>query len=99
MTAYELAGIRLTRQGDKFAVTKDGKPVHGSPYENPLEAGVRFMDLANIRLIRRIGNYLESQGKNRYTGEIIPPEAPRGQGYKTACIICDETETERTNTR
>lgn len=71
MTAcYELAGVRLTRQGEGYAVTKDGIPVYGSPWENPLEAWVHFISSVEDAVRPRIGDYLESQGRDRYTGEL-----------------------------
>lgn len=41
----------------------------GCTSENPLEAWVRFIDRLDCRVRRRIGDKLERDGRNRYTGE------------------------------
>lgn len=38
--------------------------------ENPLEAWSRFMDRLDVCVRRRIGENLERNGRNRYTGEM-----------------------------
>ena len=46
----------------------EGEPDAGRTFENPLEAWTLFIDLLDSRVRRRIGDMLEKQGKNRYTG-------------------------------
>lgn len=65
---YELREVHLRQIGGRYAVTVDGEPDAGGEYENPLEAWTHFVDLIDGRVRRRIGDLLERQGKNRYTG-------------------------------
>lgn len=46
--------------------------------ENPLEAWTRFIDLLDARVRRRIGDELERDGKNRYTGEPLERQSDDG---------------------
>lgn len=39
--------------------------------DNPLEAWTMFIDRLDLRVRRRIGDELESKGKNRYTGQPL----------------------------
>lgn len=39
------------------------------PNENPLEAWTTFLDVLDCRVRRSIGNELEKEGKDRYTGK------------------------------
>lgn len=52
--------------------------------ENPLEAWSRFMDRFDACVRRRIGENLERNGRNRYTGEntgeIIETESEVAEG-------------------
>lgn len=43
----------------------------GCETENPLEAWTRFIDRLDAKGRRSIGDTLERQGRNRYTGEVI----------------------------
>lgn len=43
----------------------------GCETDNPLEAWTRFVDRLDAKGRRRIGDVLERQGRNRYTGEVI----------------------------
>lgn len=70
MAAYKLAEVALARRNGRYVISVGGEPLAGESYENPLEAWVRFLDIADCRVRRRIGDLLESQGRNRYTGEI-----------------------------
>lgn len=39
--------------------------------ENPLEAWARFLDALDSSARRRIGDTLQAQGRNRYTGKAV----------------------------
>lgn len=68
MAFYELGEVSLKQCGGRYIVSVEGEPEAGGSYENPLEAWVRFIDTADCRVRRRIGDLLIKQGKNRYTG-------------------------------
>ena len=40
-------------------------------YENPMEAVSAFFGQAEMRVSRKIGDRLEVEGRDRYTGELI----------------------------
>lgn len=65
---YELREVHLRQVEGKYFVTIDGAPDDGGEFNNPLEAWTRFIDLIDMRVRRRIGDLLEKQGFNRYTG-------------------------------
>lgn len=65
---YKLGEVNLTQRGGRYVVSIDGEPDTGGSYENPLEAWTQFIDTVDCRVRRRIGDLLETQGKNRYTG-------------------------------
>lgn len=65
---YELREVHLLQVDDKYFVTIDGAPEDGGEFSNPLEAWTRFIELIDMRVRRRIGDLLEKQGFNRYTG-------------------------------
>lgn len=72
MNAYEMAGIKLCRQNGKYALIEDGAvipAVDAEWEENPILAWDRFIGAVDSRVRRRIGDYLESQGLDRHTGE------------------------------
>ncbi|NBK18584.1 hypothetical protein D7Y41_26685 [Anaerotruncus sp. 1XD22-93] len=70
MAVYKLGPVRLTQRGGQYVVCIDGEPEAGGTYENPIEAWTRFIDSADSRVRRRIGDLLEKQGRNRYTGAL-----------------------------
>lgn len=65
---YKLGEVSLKQSGGRYVVSIDGEPDAGGSYVNPLEAWTRFIDTVDCRVRRRIGDLLETQGKNRYTG-------------------------------
>ena len=65
---YKLGEVQLTQRGGRYVVSIDGEPDTGGSYENPLEAWTHFISTVDCRVRRRIGDLLETQGKNRYTG-------------------------------
>lgn len=74
---YEMSGVRLFWKDGKYVVSMDGKiipPVNAEWEENPILAWRRFIGMVDDRVMRRIGDYLESQGRNRYTGELKTSE-------------------------
>lgn len=70
MAVYKLGPVRLTQRGGQYVVNIDGEPEAEGIYENPIEAWTRFIDSADSRVRRRIGDLLEKQGRNRYTGAL-----------------------------
>lgn len=65
---YKLGEVQLTQRDGRYVVSIDGEPDAGGSYENPIEAWTQFIDTVDCRVRRRIGDLLETQGKNRYTG-------------------------------
>ena len=65
---YRLREVQLKQSGERYVVSIDGEPDTGRSYVNPLEAWTQFIDTVDCRVRRRIGDLLEKQGKNRYTG-------------------------------
>ncbi len=70
MAVYRLGSVRLAQQNGQYVVSIDGEPEAESIYENPIEAWSRFIDSADSRVRHRIGDLLEMQGRNRYTGAL-----------------------------
>lgn len=65
---YRLREVQLKQSGGRYIVSIDREPDAGGSYVNTLEAWTRFIDTVDCRVRRRIGDLLEKQGKNRYTG-------------------------------
>lgn len=101
---YELREIKLQQRGGRYVVIIDGEPEPRGDFENPLEAWDCFMNIVDTRVRRRIGDMLEKQGKNRYTG--LPCQGMGGQERvaageaipvydNTVCPICGAVIHER----
>lgn len=85
---YKMAGVELTRKDGKYIVTVDGKIVEYGVTTNPILAWRRFLGCVDDRVCRRIGDYLETQGLDRYTGETQEEKERRYRGEKTetSCV-------------
>lgn len=67
---YRIREISLSFDGDFYTVEVEDLPELLRDFKNPLEAWTYFIDTVDGRVRRRIGDMLERQGRNRYTGEI-----------------------------
>ena len=70
MTKTELTGHISAVADDVLAECKS---------ENPLEAWTKFVERLDMRVRRRIGDELERDGKNRYTGQAFPSPSFNGK--------------------
>ena len=59
--------MQYCQDSNKYIVTVKST---NKEYDNPLEAWSTYLTLIDIAGRRYIGNMLDKQGKNRYTGEI-----------------------------
>ena len=59
------------REGGEYFVTIEGEGARAR-FTNPVLAWSCFVDVLDGRVRRRIGDMLEKEGKNRYTGEPMP---------------------------
>lgn len=66
-------------ESGKYAILDGCAPQDGGGYtstsvvecENPMEAVSGFFGQAEMRMSRKIGDRLEAEGRNRYTGEPV----------------------------
>lgn len=67
---YKCREVMLIQRGGGYYVyAGDSEDAHAS-FANPLTAWACFIDVLDGRVRRRIGDMLEKDGKNRYTGEF-----------------------------
>ena len=69
MILYALREVQLIKAGNKYIVAVNEEPEKTAKFDNPLLAWAHFVDLIDVRVRRRIGDMLEKEKKNRYTGE------------------------------
>lgn len=66
---YKCRDVMLIQDsGGVYRVCTGGAGDTPRGFENPLEAWSCFIDTLDGRVRRRIGDMLENEGKNRYTG-------------------------------
>lgn len=66
---YKCREVELVQEGCAYIVRIAGEETRGS-FTNPLLAWGCFIDVLDGRVRRRIGDMLEREGKNRYTGQL-----------------------------
>lgn len=69
---YQCAGVAYIYADGSYCIHKDGRPVRKN-IDNPIAAWSIFFDLVDQSVRRRIGNMLEKDGRNRYTGASLAP--------------------------
>lgn len=65
---YKCREVELAAVGKKFIVNIASEGERGK-FSNPISAWNCFIDVLDGRVRRRIGDMLEQDGRNRYTGE------------------------------
>lgn len=72
---YRVREVSLFCTGEGvFIIEVDTETEPYGPFRTLLEAWVIFINVLDSRVRRRIGDMLEKQGRNRYTGELIDGE-------------------------
>ena len=67
-TMYTCRGVTLATDGDAYIVTFPHER-EAEAFANPIKAWATYWDAVDCAVRRRIGDMLEAEGKNRYTGE------------------------------
>lgn len=67
---YQCREVQLLQSGRAYVVEIAGEGPRGE-FANPLEAWSCFIDILDGRVRRRIGDMLERQGLDRFTGKKI----------------------------
>ena len=67
---YKCREVDLALQDDEYFVRIEGEAARGC-FRNPIMAWSCFIDVLDGRVRRRIGDMLEQEGKNRFTGEPL----------------------------
>lgn len=68
-TLFRSLGVSMTAQGGRYIVAVNGEGQPRLVTDNLMEAWTRYMDTLDVVARRRIGNMLEKQGRDRFTGK------------------------------